>query len=46
MGDYCYLDAKTGALSVYFNKGKADTSVTGDGVVFADMDGEWSDVLI
>ncbi|KAL9635740.1 MAG: hypothetical protein Q9204_002513 [Flavoplaca sp. TL-2023a] len=39
--DYCYLDAKTGALSVYYNRGNADTSVTGDGVVFADIDGKF-----
>ncbi|KAL8981667.1 MAG: hypothetical protein Q9205_003611 [Flavoplaca limonia] len=39
--DYCHLDAKTGALSVSYNRGNADTSVTGDGVVFADIDGKF-----
>ncbi|KAL8688084.1 MAG: hypothetical protein Q9218_005918 [Villophora microphyllina] len=41
--DYCYLDAKMGALSVYYNRGKADTSVTGDGLIFADIDGDGLD---
>lgn len=38
--DYCYLDAKTGALSVYYNRGIGDTSIAGDGTMFADIDGK------
>jgi hypothetical protein len=35
LDDYIIVEPKTGAISVYLNLGKADTSVIGDGIRFA-----------
>ncbi|KAK3699765.1 hypothetical protein LTR37_016274 [Vermiconidia calcicola] len=43
--DYCYVD-DDGALWIWWNRGSADTSVTGDGVRLADIDGDGVDDYI
>jgi len=41
--DYAVVDIKTGGFDLYLNNGKADTSVTGDGVYLIDMDNDGLD---
>ena len=41
--DYAIIDVRNGAFDLYINNGKADTSVTGDGIWLVDMNNDGYD---